>query len=72
MTKLFWVRNVGPGILVSPSIWVFAAVAHLIRGKRILYVADQEDGLFLIGGLSDKFLAETKRMSDEYTARTGS
>ena len=57
-------------ILVAPFIWVFAAVAQLTHGKRILFVADQEDGLFLIGGLSDKFLMETKRMADEYTAGT--
>ena len=69
---MFGVRNVGLGILVAPSIWVFASVAQLIQGKRILYVADQQDGLFLIGGLSDRFLTETKRMADEYTARTGS
>ncbi|MBC7966250.1 MAG: hypothetical protein H7Z17_10040 [Fuerstia sp.] len=69
---MFGVRNAGLGIFVTPSIWVFASVVRLIRGKQILYVADQQDGLFLIGGLSDKFLAETKRMADEYTARTGS
>ena len=66
----FAVRNAGLGIFVTPSIWVFASVVRLIQGKRILYVADQQDGLFLIGGLSDKFLTETKRMADEYTART--
>ncbi len=69
---MFWARSVGFGILVIPAIWVFRSVAQLIRGKRVLYVADQKDGLFLIGGLSDKFLMETKRMADEYTARTGS
>ena len=67
---MFGVRNVGLGILIAPLIWVFASFAQLIQGKRILYVADQEDGLFLIGGLSDKFLLETKRMADEHTART--
>ncbi|MEJ7590374.1 MAG: hypothetical protein WKF77_02420 [Planctomycetaceae bacterium] len=69
---MLWVRNAGSGMLVVPAIWVIGSVAQLIRGKRILYVADQEDGLFLIGGLSDKFLTETKRMADEYTARTES
>ena len=69
---MFGVRSLGLEILVAPSIWVFVTVTQLIRGKRILYVADQEDGLFLIGGLSDKFLLETKRMADEYTPGTGS
>ena len=69
---MFGVRNVGLGILVAPFIWVFASVTQLIQGKRILFVADQEDGLFLIGGLSDKFLMQTKRMADEYTTGTGS
>jgi hypothetical protein len=67
---MLWVRNAGSGMLAAPAIWVFGSVAQLIRGKRILYVVDQQDGLFLIGGLSDKFMAEIKRMSDEYTART--
>ena len=72
-TAMFnWARNVGFGILVFPAIWVIGSVAQLIRGKRVLYVADQQDGLFLIGGLSDMFLTELKRMADEYTARTGS
>ncbi len=69
---IFWGGNAGFGILVVPAILVFGSVVQLIQGKRILYVADQQDGLFLIGGLSDKFLTETKRMADEYTARTGS
>jgi hypothetical protein len=69
---MFGVRNVGLGIFVAPSIWIFASVVRLVRGNRVLYVADQQDGLFLIGGLSEKFLTETKRMADEYTARTGS
>ena len=69
---MLWVRNAGSGMLVVPAIWVIGSVVQLIRGKRVLYVADQEDGLFLIGGLSDKFLTETKRMADEYPARTGS
>ncbi len=69
---MFGVRNVGLEILVAPTFWVVTSVAQLIRGKRVLYVADQEDGLFLISGLSDKFLKETKRMADEYTARTES
>lgn len=69
---LFWARSVGFGILVVPAIWVLRSVVQVIQGKRILYVAAQEDGLFLIAGLSDKFLTETKRMADEYMASTGS
>ena len=69
---MLWVRNAGFGILVVPAIWVFGSVAQLIQGQRILYVANQKDGLFLIGGLSDKFLKEIKRMADEYPTRTGS
>ena len=71
MGAMFEVRKAGLGIFVAPSIWVFVSVVRLVRGKRILYVVDQQDGLFLIGGLSEKFLTKTKRMADEYTARTG-
>lgn len=72
IVMIFRGGNAGFGILVVPAILVLESVVRLIRGKRVLYVADQQDGLFLIGGLSDKFLTETKRMADEYTARTGS
>ncbi len=60
------------GILaVNPGLIVIIGCVSLIRGKRVLFVAGRHEGLFLIGGLSDKFLTETKRMADEHAARIG-
>lgn len=56
---------------VIPGLIAIIACVSLIRGKRVLYLAGRHEGLFLIGGLSDKFLKETKRMADEHAARGG-
>ena len=50
-------------------IWVIGCIVELVRGKRVLFVAGTLDGLFLIGGLSERFLAETERLVAAYAAR---
>jgi len=51
------------------TIWAVVSLFLLVRGNRILFVAGKLDGLFLIGGLSEKFLAETQRLVDTYVAK---
>jgi len=67
----FWILA-GPrwrGGALMATIWAVASVIALIRGKRVLFVAGTIDGLFLIGGLSDAFLAETQRLVAAHSAK---
>jgi hypothetical protein len=57
------------GATLMATLWTFASVVALVRGKRRLFVAGTFDGLFLIGGLSDAFLAETQRLVAACSAR---
>lgn len=56
-------------VMALPMIWVIGCVVQVVRGKRLLFVAGTLDGLFLIGGLSEKFLAKTERLVAAYGAR---
>jgi len=57
------------GVTMMATIWAVVSLFLLVRGNRILFVAGKLDGLFLIGGLSEKFLAETQRLVDTYVAK---
>lgn len=67
----FWILA-GPrwrGGALMATIWAVASIVALVRGKRVLFVAGTINGLFLIGGLSDAFLAETQRLVTAYAAK---
>ncbi len=59
-------------IFVPLLFWMLTTVYFLVRGKRALRVVDHKDGLFYVAGVSEKFLAEVKRMVEQYENRTRS
>lgn len=69
-----WGSIPGSGItlILVPIVALIAFIRQWVRGTPVLFVADKVDGLFLIGGLSEKFLAKTQLMADRYKASTGS
>lgn len=56
-------------VMALPMIWVMGCVVQVVRGRRPLFVAGTLDGLFLIGGLSEKFLAKTERLVAAYALK---
>lgn len=61
----------GQGTMVISGLIALIAGASQFRSKRVLWVIGRHDGLLLIGGLSEEFLKETKRMADAHAARSG-
>lgn len=57
---------------VMSGLWAVASLTsliYLIRGKRVLVVIGRHKGLFLVGGLSEKFLIETQRLVEAHAAK---
>jgi hypothetical protein len=57
------------GATLMATLWTVASIIYLVRGKRMLIVVGTLDGLFLIGGVSEAFLAETRCLVAAYAAK---
>lgn len=60
------------GVIVLPVVSAVVSAFYLVRGKRVLFIAGRYEQLFLIGGLSRRFMKETQRLVAAYESRNSS